>query len=86
MPPIFYYFNNIEKINLRNFKLPVDILYVLWYNIYNKTIEVLRMTEKNRKKEEAKKFRNVWHINPITRCKGNDKAYTRKTKHKNKEW
>ncbi len=44
------------------------------------------MTEKNRKKEEAKKFRNVWHINPITRCKGNDKAYTRKTKHKNKEW
>lgn len=44
------------------------------------------MTEKNRKKEEAKKFRNVWNINPITRYKGNDKAYTRKTKHKNKEW
>lgn len=42
------------------------------------------MTEKNRKKQEAKKYRTMWGINPITRCKGNDKAYTRKKKHKNR--
>ena len=51
-----------------------------------KQMRYANMTEKNRKKAEAKKFRNVWNINPITRCKGNDKADTRKTKHKNKEW
>ena len=36
------------------------------------------MIEKNKKKEDAKKRRNLWRINPKTRCKGNDKAYDRK--------
>jgi hypothetical protein len=39
------------------------------------------MVEKNKKKQEAKKRRNMWTMNPITRRKGNDKAYNRK-KHK----
>ena len=43
------------------------------------------MTEKNRKKLEAKKQRNMWDINPVTRCKGDDKKYTRKKKHKKKD-
>ncbi len=43
------------------------------------------MTEKNKRKQDAKRFCSVWTINPITRCKGNDKAYARKKKHKNKE-
>lgn len=43
------------------------------------------MTEKNRKKLEAKKRRNIWDINPVTRRKGDDKKYTRKKKHKNKQ-
>lgn len=36
------------------------------------------MTEKNKKKLDAKKRRNVWQLNPITRCKGDDKKYNRK--------
>jgi hypothetical protein len=36
------------------------------------------MVEKNKKKEDAKKYRNTWTINPRTRRKGNDKAYNRK--------
>lgn len=43
------------------------------------------MTEKNRKKLEAKKRRNMWDINPVTRCKGDNEKYTRKKKHKNKQ-
>ena len=36
------------------------------------------MVEKNKKKEDVKKYRNTWTINPRTRRKGNDKAYDRK--------
>ena len=36
------------------------------------------MIEKNKKKEDAKKQRNLWGMNPKTRRKGNDKAYDRK--------
>lgn len=36
------------------------------------------MVEKNKRKEEAKKQRNMWTINPRTRRKDNDKAYNRK--------
>ena len=36
------------------------------------------MIDKNKKKEEAKKQRNMWTINPRPRRKGNDKAYNRK--------
>lgn len=43
------------------------------------------MTEKNKKKQEAKKRRNLWPINPVTRRKGDDKKYTRKKKHKNRD-
>ena len=43
------------------------------------------MTEKNKKKLDDKKRRKTWGINPVTRCKGDDKKYTRKRKHK-KSW
>lgn len=36
------------------------------------------MTEKNKKKLEDKKRRNLWQFNPVTRCKGDDKKYNRK--------
>lgn len=36
------------------------------------------MTEKNKKKEKAKKMRNFWPINPTTRVKENKKKYKRK--------
>lgn len=36
------------------------------------------MTEKNKKKLDVKKRRNVWALNPVTRCKGDDKKYNRK--------
>ena len=39
-----------------------------------------------KKKEEAKKQRNMWTINPRTRRKGNDKAYNRKKYKKVKDW
>lgn len=35
------------------------------------------MTEKNKKKLDAKRKRNLWHMNPVTRCKGDDKKYNR---------
>ncbi len=35
------------------------------------------MTEKNRKKLEAKKQRNLWGMNPRTRKQDNGKAYNR---------
>ena len=43
------------------------------------------MTEKNKKKLEAKKRRNLWTINPKTRFKGNDKAYNHQRDKKQKE-
>lgn len=35
------------------------------------------MTTKNKKKEAAKKKRNLWPINPVTRVVENKKAYDR---------
>ena len=42
------------------------------------------MNEKNKKKEEAKKQRNLWTINPITRIVENKKKYNRARDRKNK--
>ena len=43
------------------------------------------MIEKNKKKLDAKKRRNIWTINPRTRFEGNDKAYNRQRDKKGKE-
>ena len=59
----------------------------MWYYIYIYiTKELNEMVEKNKKKQEAKKQRNMWTINPRTRRKGNDKAYNRKKYKKVKDW
>ena len=42
------------------------------------------MTEKNQKKEEAKKQRNLWTMNPVTRVIKNRKGYDRARDRKNK--
>ena len=36
------------------------------------------MTDKNKKKKEAKKRRNFWPLNPVTRVKQSKKIYSRK--------
>lgn len=59
---------------------------LLLYDIIDITKELKKMVEKNKKKEEAKKQRNIWTINPRTRRKGNDKAYNRKKYKKVKDW
>ena len=43
------------------------------------------MTDKNKKKEEAKKQRNLWPINPVTRIKESKKKYNRVKDRKNKK-
>lgn len=43
------------------------------------------MTEKNRKKEEAKKYRNLWTMNPITRIVESRKKYKRSKDRKDKK-
>ena len=53
--------------------------------LYIQDKEGFKMTEKNKKKLEAKKRRNLWAINPRTRFKGNDKAYNRQKDKKRKE-
>ena len=53
--------------------------------LYIQDKERFKMTEKNKKKLEAKKRRNLWTINPKTRFKGNDKAYNRQRDKKQKE-
>lgn len=53
------------------------------YYIYKKG--VFNMIEKNKKKLDAKKRRNLWTINPKTRFKGNDKVYNRQRDKKRKE-
>ncbi len=55
----------------------IDKFFLLWYNDITKGREVIIMTEKNRKKQEAKKYRNVWGMNPRTRKQANGKAYSR---------
>lgn len=42
------------------------------------------MTDKNKKKEEAKKQRNLWQLNPVTRVIQNRKAYDRGRDRKDK--
>ena len=43
------------------------------------------MIDKNKKKEEAKKQRNLWTMNPITRVVENKKKYSRKNNRKDKK-
>ena len=43
------------------------------------------MNEKNKKKEEAKKQRNLWPISPITRIVESRKKYNRARDRKNKK-
>ena len=43
------------------------------------------MNEKNQKKEEAKKQRNLWQLNPVTRVIKNHKGYDRARDRKNKQ-
>lgn len=43
------------------------------------------MTEKNKKKEEAKKQRNLWPLSPITRVVENKKKYKRNKDRKYKK-
>lgn len=43
------------------------------------------MNEKNQKKEDAKKQRNLWQMNPVTRVIKNRKGYDRARDRKNKQ-
>ena len=43
------------------------------------------MTEKNKKKEEAKKQRNLWPLSPITRIVESKKKYRRNKDRKSKK-
>ena len=43
------------------------------------------MTDKNKKKEEAKKQRNLWPLSPITRIVESRKRYNRNKDRKNKK-
>ena len=43
------------------------------------------MIDKNQKKEDAKKQRNLWQLNPVTRIIKNHKGYDRARDRKNKD-
>ena len=43
------------------------------------------MVDKNKKKEEAKKQRNLWFISPVTRIVESRKKYSRGRDRKNKK-
>ena len=43
------------------------------------------MTDKNKKKEEAKKQRNLWPMSPVTRIVESHKKYNRQKDRKNKK-
>lgn len=43
------------------------------------------MTDKNKKKEEAKKRRNLWPMSPVTRIVESHKKYKRNKDRKNKK-
>ena len=43
------------------------------------------MNEKNKKKEEAKKQRNLWPISPVTRIVESKKKYNRQKDRKSKK-
>ena len=42
------------------------------------------MVEKNQKKENAKKYRNIWQLNPVTRVVKSRKGYDRGRDRKDK--
>lgn len=42
------------------------------------------MVDKNKKKEEAKKQRNLWNMNPVTRIVESRKKYKRNKNRKDK--
>lgn len=44
-----------------------------------------KMTDKNKKKEEAKKQRNLWPMSPVTRIVESRKKYNRQKDRKNKK-
>lgn len=43
------------------------------------------MVDKNQKKKDAKKYRNLWQLNPVTRVVKNRKGYDRGRDRKNKK-
>ena len=43
------------------------------------------MNEKNKKKEEAKKQRNLWPMSPVTRAVESKKKYNRQKNRKDKK-
>jgi hypothetical protein len=43
------------------------------------------MNDKNKKKEEAKKQRNLWTMSPVTRVVESKKKYNRQKDRKNKK-
>ena len=43
------------------------------------------MIDKNQKKEDAKRRRNMWSINPVTRVVSNKRGYNRFRDRKNKK-
>lgn len=43
------------------------------------------MVDKNQKKEDSKKYRNLWQLNPVTRIVKSRKDYDRHRDRKNKE-
>ena len=43
------------------------------------------MNEKNKKKEEAKKYRNLWTMSPVTRIVESRKKYKRNKARKDKK-
>ena len=43
------------------------------------------MVDKNKKKEEAKKQRNLWNMNPVTRVVESRKKYRRNKDRKDKK-
>ena len=74
----------IQSVGQKIFHFLLDKFTFIWYYKYNKGVDI--MVEKNKKKQEAKKQRNMWTINPRTRRKGNDKAYNRQRDKKVKDW
>ena len=43
------------------------------------------MVDKNQKREKAKKYRNLWQLNPVTRIVKNRKGYDRGRDRKDKK-
>jgi protoheme ferro-lyase len=55
--------------------------YILYWPFFERMII---MVDKNKKKESAKKYRNLWTMNPITRIVESRKKYKRQKDRKNK--